>query len=93
MENYLIFQSVFNIWKRFIGTETIVAWESKDLSPGSIGAPVMVDYSLCSKIKWIHDTRIVLEFKRSCLNKTKQYLLQEMQWVYFLSTNYILLTI
>ena len=43
LENYLIFQSIFNNFKRLTGTETIVAWESKGLSPESIDmSPLLI---------------------------------------------------
>ena len=52
-------------------TKTIVAWKSKELSEESIKAPITPVNNVAPKLKWIHDSKIAVEFKGSCLKQDK----------------------
>ena len=51
-------------------TETIIAWKSKGLSNEIIKPPTLANYSLSPKLKR-HNSKMRVEFKRSCLNQDK----------------------
>ena len=67
-QNYLLFHSIYNTFKRRAGdTETILALRLPDEIIKSPTAPVN---SPAPKLKWIHNSKKV-EFKESCLKQDK----------------------
>ena len=65
---YLIFQLIPNTFRIPTGvTERIVAWKSKGLLDESIKLTKKTRYYSCSKVKWIHNSKITLEVRGSCL--------------------------
>ena len=48
-------------------TETISAWKSKGLSGKSIKPRTTSSTSVAPKLKWIHNSKIAVEFKDRCL--------------------------
>ena len=65
---YLIFQLIPNTFRKPTGvTERIVAWKSKGLLDESIKLTKKTRYYSCSKVKWIHNSKITLEVRGSCL--------------------------
>ena len=69
---YLIFQPISNTFRIPTGvTETIVGWKSKGLSDESIELTNTPGITLVPKLKWIHNSKITLEVRGSCLKQDK----------------------
>ena len=49
------------------GTETIIAWKFKGLSYKIIKSPTGTDKSVSPKLKWLHNSKIAVEFNGSYL--------------------------
>ena len=62
-------------WKRLAiptwDTETIKAWKSKGLSTESLKPPTTPGQSLAVRPKWIHNLKIAVKLKGSCLKQYK----------------------
>ena len=52
-------------------TETIVAWKSKVFSKASIRSPTTPGDCLPTKLKWIYNPKISVEFNDSCFKQDK----------------------
>ena len=50
-------------------SETITAWKSKGLSDERIKPTTTRGKSLAPKLKWIHNSKIAVKFKESCLKQ------------------------
>ena len=48
-------------------TETIIAWKPKRLSHESVKILITLSNSLSPKLKWIHNSKIAVEFRGTCL--------------------------
>ena len=74
-QNYLIFQLIFKTFTMPTGdTNTNIVWNSKGLSGGSINPLTTDNNSLAPKLnrkKWIHNSKIAVEFEGSFLNQDK----------------------
>ena len=65
--NYVTFKPISNTFTMTTGdTETIIAWKSKGLSGRSIKPRATSSNSLAPKLKWIHNSKIAVEFKDRC---------------------------
>ena len=53
-------------------TEATIAWKSKWLSDEGIKLPTTPGNNLCPKLKWIHYSRMSVEFKESYLKQDKE---------------------
>ena len=63
-------------------TETITAWKSKGLSEESIKPTTTPDNSLASKLKWIHNSKIRVEFKGTCLQEKATFVQSNFLFTY-----------
>ena len=69
---YLIFQPISNTFRIPTGvTETIVGWKSKGVSGEGIELTNTPGITLVPKLKWIHNSKITLEVRGSCLKQDK----------------------
>ena len=81
LQNYLIFQPIYDTFIRVTGTETVIAWESKGLSIEIIKSLLhQVINSLSRKLKWINNSKTTAKFVGNCLKQDKdKFLLIQMQ--------------
>ena len=71
-QNFLIFQGIYNTLTTFSGlSNTIAESESKGLSNEKINPPFTANKSFSPKNLWMHNSKIRLEFKGSCLKQDK----------------------
>ena len=71
-QNYLIFQPIYKtITIFFVLPDTNLEWESKRLSNEKFTSPYTANKSLFSKLVWMNNSRIRLEFKGNCLKQDK----------------------
>ena len=71
-QNYLIFQLIPNTFRIPTGdTERIMEWKSKGFPSESIEPPTTSDNSFAPELKWIHNSKIAVEFKKSCSKQDK----------------------
>ena len=52
-------------------TNTIVEWESKELSNEKITPPTTTNNSLFPKLRWTNNSKIRVEFNGCCLKQDK----------------------
>ena len=52
-------------------TERIVEWKSKGFPSESIEPPTTSDNSFAPELKWIHNSKIAVELKKSCSKQDK----------------------
>ena len=52
-------------------TETNITWKSKRLSDESTKPPVAPSNILAPEMRWIHNSKIAVEFKGGCLKEDK----------------------
>ena len=71
-QNFLIFQPINKTLTTFAGLpDKMAKWESERLSNEKVRPPFAANHSLSLKLAWMNNSRITVEFKGSCLNKTK----------------------
>ena len=65
LQNFLIFQPVYKTFKVPSAglTDTIAEWYSKGLWNERIRAPFTTNCSLHANLRWMNNSRIILEFK------------------------------
>ena len=62
---YLIFQTIYYIFKRLGDTEKFVSWKSKGSSAEKLATATTADNSLFPSINWFGDSNFCLSFKGS----------------------------
>ena len=71
-QNFLIFEPIDKILTNFFGLPSTTAErESKVLSNEKIDPSFTTNHGLSSTLVWMNNSRIRLEFKRSCLKQGK----------------------
>ena len=80
---------LFSLFSNLLQKTLILAWKSEGLSEESIKPPATSDSSLTPELTYIHNAKMKIEFKATCLKKTKQLLLKEIWWICLMSVNMI----
>ena len=71
-QNFSIFQPIYKTLTTLSGLpNTIAEWESKGLSNKKIKSAFAAAHTLSPKLVWMNNSRIRIEFKRSCLKQDK----------------------